>query len=199
MCVLLVAALAAEAASAQSLERLKALAVSAQSFRADFTYTVSSVHWDDRQVSSGSLVLQGMQYRIDTSTETIITHGPDMYVYRPLENQVLITTGEHIYSLSTLFGDFEEYYKVTETRPATYDGARHFAVRLAPRDDESSLREVTLWIRAADDMVTRILSVDVNDTTMDFELTSIDLNPEITSDTFALPFPESAEVIDLRS
>ncbi len=198
-CLLITAVLVAAPACGQSLKRLEQLAASAHGFRADFTYTVSSAYWDDQQEMHGSLVLQGVQYRVETESEVILSHGLDTYVYRPLDNQVLITATEPTLSPATLFGDFEEHYEIASTQPVTYQGTRHLAVVLLPRDSDSSILEVRLWVRSTDEMVIRIQSVDVNETTMDFELTNIDLRPQIGPDTFELSFPESAEMIDLRS
>ena len=195
----LVAVLMTTPAAAQGFAWLQKLAAQADGFRAEFTYTASSAYWDDQQAFSGSLVLQGSRYRIETNAEVILSHGSDTYVYRPLENQVLITSEEPTFSPATLFGDFEQYYRVAETESSTYRGARHHTIRLAPRDPDSPVLEVVLWMRTADGVVTRIQSVDVNETTMDIELAKIELHPRIDPQTFELSFPENAEIIDLRS
>ena len=199
ICLLITSVLATMPVGAQGLTWLQELAESRHGFRADFTYTVSSEYWEEEQALSGTLLLRGSQYRVETDSEIILSHGPDTYVYRPLENQVLITSGEPAFSPATLFGNFEEHYSVSGTESATYRGAHHHVVYLAPRQSDSSIVEVVLWMRSSDGMVARIQSVDVNETTMTFELTDIDLRPQIGPDTFELSFPQSAEVIDLRS
>ena len=197
--MLMLSVLVAEAVSAQSLASIKALAQSVQHFRASFTYTVSSPYWDDEEEHTGSLAVQGAQYRVETGTDVILSHGPDTYVYRPAENQVLITTGEPAFSPVTLFGNFEAFYEAVAMESVQYAGVRHHTVLLRPRDPDASVQEVAVWLRAGDGMITRVQSVDVNSTTMDIRLVDIDLNPRFAPDAFDLSFPESAEVIDLRS
>jgi len=199
VCLLAAIVLSVSSASAQDLNRLREIVGAAQGFQADFTYTTSSAYWDDRQVFTGRLVFRGTQYRVDTATEIIISHGPDTYTYRPSENQVLITATEPTFSPATLFGDFDQYYTVTGSRNTTYEGTPHHAVILQPRDPELPVVEATLWMRINDSMISRIQLVDVNETTTDLRLNNVQLHPQIDSAIFDLSFPEDVEIIDLRS
>ena len=78
-------------------------------------------------------------------------------------------------------------------------GVRYSVIYLEPRDEDISIRRVTLWIREGDAMVSSIQVVDINDTVMDFVLDKIDLNPAFGPRAFDLDFPEGAEIIDLRN
>ncbi len=186
-------------AAAQGLAWLQTLASAQDGFRADFRCTISSPYWEEGQSFSGSLLMQGDRYRVDTGGEIIIAHGADTYVYRPVDNQVLITGQDPAFSPATLLGDFDEHYRVTDTERVVVGGTGYHLVHLAPLSQASTLVEVKLWMRADDGAVTRTVSMDVNETTMDIELTAIDLRPRIGPDTFALSFPQSVEFIDLRN
>ncbi|MEX0599474.1 MAG: outer-membrane lipoprotein carrier protein LolA, partial [Rhodothermales bacterium] len=59
--------------------------------------------------------------------------------------------------------------------------------------------QATLSMRTRDHNITRLQVVDVNGTTMDFNLTNIELNPALDSTVFQFTPPNGAEVIDLRS
>ena len=61
---------------------------------ASFVHQLSSELWEGSRTLTGSIQLSGDQYRIETLFEIIIGRGDEVWIYRPEDQQVLITTVE---------------------------------------------------------------------------------------------------------
>lgn len=184
------------------IQRLKAKYDKIESLRAEFNQTLTSSYSPDKSASSGVLVLKGDQYRVETSSQTLVTNGRVTWVYLPEENQVLINDfvkDESTFSLNDFFFDYDKRYNVSDVTPAQIEGQKHHVLTLTPKSRDSLFEKVTLSMRDRDDIVTRLRVTDVNGTTMDFTLTNIQLNPTLGNGTFNFSPPKTAEVIDLRS
>ena len=191
----------AEAAEAVFL-RLQAKYESLESLRADFTQTMSSPYSEQDESFSGTMILQGEKYRIETETELLFVNGIETYVYRPNERQVLINDvveGEESFSPSAFLLNYDDRFTVLDAETVLLNGEKHHRLNLKPKGDDSFFREATLWMRDRDDLITRLSMLDVNETRMMFELTNIEVNPALEDDVFTFTPPDGVEVIDLRS
>ena len=47
-------------------------------------------------------------------------------------------------------------------------------------------------------LVTQLIAVDLNDVRMVFELSSIEVDPDLDPETFTFQVPEDVELVDLR-
>jgi outer membrane lipoprotein-sorting protein len=144
----------------------------------------------------------GDNYRVETSSQTIITDGLITWVYNSIENQLIINDYEEdetTFSISDFFFSFDEKYSVREVRAETIGGARHHVLALTPLDEGSFFTDVTLWVRASDSIITKLQVLDANETTMNFDLNSIVINPEVAADAFSFTPADDTDVVDLRS
>ncbi len=191
----------AQSASAV-FERLKDKYDSVESLRAEFSQTMTSSYMDDEATSQGVLVIQGERYRVETDGQTLVTDGRVTWVYMQSENQVLINdynNDEQTFSISEFLFDYDENYDASEVAAATMGGERHYVLTLTPKSDEAFFTEATLAMRDRDDLITELKVVDVNGTTMRFNLENIQLNPALQEDVFTFTPPQGTEVVDLRS
>ncbi|MFW5955763.1 MAG: LolA family protein [Rhodothermales bacterium] len=200
LCLGLVIAGTADAQSADAIaQRLNAKYASLTALRADFTQTMTSEHSDIRDQKTGSLLLRGDDYRLETGDDIYARLGSDVWRYSRSENQVVVSDymdDEATFSVNDLFFRYEELFTVTGVEAESYRGERHFRMTLRPRVEESLFNEVTLWMRDRDDIVTRMRMLDLNGTIMDFQLEDVELNPRLSENAFAPP--AGAEVINLR-
>lgn len=183
-------------------ERLKDKYDSIESLRAEFSQTMSSSYMDEEATSRGVLVVQGDRYRVETEGQTLVTDGDVTWVYMPSQNQVLINDyneDEQTFSISDFLFDYEDNYDASEVALTQLGGKRHFVLTLTPKKDDAFFTEATLSVRESDNVITRLQVVDVNGTTMVFNLENIQLNPPLQKNTFSFTPPEGTEVIDLRS
>ena len=177
------------------IERLRARYDAMQAMRATFSQTTSSTYLDDAEHFEGDILIQGDQYRIEMSNQTIVTNTVVSWVFNKSENQVLINDyelDENTFSLSTFLDEFDSVYDVDSyTRIGKLD-----VLTLLPQDPLSLFRTVKLW--ADGNVVVRLNVVDMNDVEMNFELSDIQFNPELSDQTFIFSVPTGVEVIDLR-
>ena len=177
------------------IERLRTRYDAMQAMRATFSQTTSSTFLDNVEHFEGDILIQGDQYRIEMSNQTIVTNTIVSWIFNRSENQVLINDyepDENTFSLTTFLDEFDSAYDVV-----SYERKDKLDVlALRPQDPLSMFRDVTLW--ADGDIVVRLDVVDMNDVKMKFELSDIQFNPELSDQTFIFSIPNGVEVIDLR-
>jgi outer membrane lipoprotein carrier protein len=194
---------AANETAAQSVDaianRLNAKYSSLQSVKAEFTQTMTSEFSDIREQKTGQLILRGDDYRLDTGDEVYARQGNNVWRFSRTENQVVISDAmddEGSFSVNDLFFRHNELFRVSDVRTEQHEGTRHYRLTLQPRQEDAFFREVTLWMRDRDDIVTRLHMVDLNGTIMEFRLRNVELNGRIAPGSFELP--SGARVVDLR-
>ncbi len=194
-----------QAARAQSgkdvLDRLQDRYRDVAALKAEFTQTVSSPFTTAGEQFSGTLVLSGDRYRVETGQQTIVTDGKTMWIYNADERQVLVNDfvkDETTFSLSDFLFHFEDVYEIVSVGRALSGGENHDVLRLRPKNPEAFFTEITVVMRERDDLVTRLEVVDINDSKMIFSLRKIEMNPDLAANTFVFNPPDGAEVVDLR-
>lgn len=183
-------------------DRLLAKYNAIDALRAEFTQTMSSSYMDQEESFTGLLILQGEKFRIETATEVLVVNGQETYVYRPNEQQVLISDvveDEASFLPTDFLLHHDERFDVLDVDVVTYNGERHYRLNLKPKSADSFFRQATLWMRDRDDIITKMTVLDVNETRMVFTLDNIELNPSLDADTFNFTPPDGVEIIDLRS
>jgi outer membrane lipoprotein carrier protein len=187
------------------IRRLEAKYNGGQALQAAFTRTLSQ--GGQMNSLSGTLTLQGDRYRVETGRQTLVTNGETTWIYTPARGQVLVNDyveDETAFSPSHFFDGYRERYRVAGVRTAQRDGAErdgaeHRVLTLEPKEPGAFFREVTLWMRASDAVITRLTVEDANASTMTFTLRDVSFGVPTSASTFRFDAPQSAEVVDLRS
>jgi len=183
------------------LDRLQTQYKSIDAFQASFTQTISSTFSTAEEHFSGTLILSGDRYRVETGGQTIVTDGKVTWIYNEDEHQVLINNyvkDETTFSLNDFLFHFEDVYEIVSVGRALSAGENLDVLRLRPKDADAYFREIMLVMRTRDDLVTRIEVTDVNDSRMTFQLREIKLNPALGPNVFSFTPPSGTEVVDLR-
>lgn len=186
---------AQDRSSSEVLNRVRTAYASTDALRAQFTQQVGG------STMEGTLTLHGDQYRIETADQILVTDGRTAWAYSKTDNQVLVseaTEDATAFSPSTFFTRYPDQFNVTVRGTETLNGTRHDVLRLTPKDGNTYVQEVTLYVRSADSLPARARVVDGNGTTMTFDLHNMERNPRISADTFRFSAPRGAEVVDLR-
>lgn len=141
------------------------------------------------------------RYRIESDHQTLVTDGATVWSYSPVNKQVLVDRyKESQNSLSPehfLLNLPSNYYasllgreRVNETSQVT--------LRLVPKDDQSFVRSMKIWVEEETWVVRKVELVDVNDTQTVYTVHDIRLNSNLPDSTFAFSAPPGTEVVDLR-
>lgn len=184
----------------QLVRRLEEKYNSDQALKAQFTQTVSQ--GGQTNTLSGTLTLQGDRYRVTTDQQTLVTNGETTWIYTPARGQVLVNDyveDETAFSPSRFFDGYRERYRVSDVRTTQREGEKHYVLTLKPKQEGAFFREVTLWMRASDAVVTRLAVRDANQSKMTFALRDVSFGVETDASTFRFDAPQDAEVVDLRS
>ena len=171
------------------------------SMRLRFVQTATSTFMDTDERYAGDLVFTDTSYRIETSNQTIVSDGITTWVYNRGQDQVIINDfveDEGAFSLTTFLRSFSEEYLSSWEGTQTLDGKRHDRLRLLPKNGLAAFRQVDLWVRQSDTLVTRLIAVDLNDVRMVFDLSEIVVNPPLPTDYFMFEVPADVDVVDLR-
>jgi chaperone LolA len=187
--------------SAEALiDRLEEKYDGGQALHAQFSQTISQN--GQTRTLEGTLTLKGDRYRVETNRQTLVTDGETTWTYTPARKQVLVNDyaeNETAFSPGRFFDGYQERYRVTNVRTAQRSGTRHRVLTLKPRQGGAFFQKVTLWMRASDAVVTRLVVMDANGSRMTFSLRDVTFGAETTASTFRFDAPQGVEVVDLRS
>ncbi len=169
---------------------------------ASFEHILTSDLWEGSQTMTGSIQLHKNQYRIETLYEVITGQDDEAWIYRPEENQVLITTIDEeglAYSPGTLFRSYERFYDAHTSEYDLLDGVPHYRLELSPIRSDVSITSLTLWVREHDLIPTKMVVLNQNSSQTEIHLSNIRVGVSFPPDMFEFYPPEGVEVIDLRS
>lgn len=183
------------------IQRLQTKYDGIETLSASFTQTMKSEYLDSAESASGSLALNGNQFRIETPEQTFVTDGAFTWLFNSANQEVLINdyVEEDMFPVRELLFDYDDKYEVVDVRSDKYRGETVDVLEMSARDDMSLYRKLTLYIRRSDTVVTRLEILDANETEMIFELDDIELNPKFGEDVFTFVPPADTNVVDLRS
>jgi len=193
--------LAASAQEAPSLQALQARYDRLQGLQAAFTQVTSSEFANGSTQLTGSVLLAGNKYRVETPAQTVVTNGTTTWIYSPADSQVVVNDADAETSTITpqaFLTTSAEAYNVTSTRSATRGGTPHHVVSLSAAGSSARFKEATLWVRRSDQIITRLRATDRNGATLDLRLRDIVVDPSLDAATFSFSAPRGVEVVDLR-
>lgn len=171
--------------------------------QASFTQTITSEFAGDTTRVTGSVLLAGNKYRVESPDQTVITNDSTTWIYTPADSQVVVNDAEQNASTvtpETFLTASATRYTITSSTSTSRLGVPHVQLVVEGSGSEARFREATLWVRTTDALVTRMKGTDRNGSTLDLRLHDIVLNPEeLKGDApFAFTPPADVEVIDLR-
>jgi len=183
------------------LNKLESSYQSLSAIKASFTQTLASDYTEETSSMSGTMLLKGENYRLEMKEQTLVTDGTTSWIFLPSDNQVLINNVENddtVISPSDFFSLHNKDYTASFVETETVNGSTHDHIKLSPSKKNSYVAEAHIWVRRSDNMPTKVRIKDENQTSIVFELSSIEKNPIINQSTFTMDIPSGAEVIDLR-
>lgn len=202
---IVLATLAVEPVHAQSnrmsLESIQTAYTNLDALQAEFTQVVSSDFAEDSTRLSGTVLLSGNKYRVQTPEQTVVTDGTTTWIYTPADTQVVVNDaaeGESAVTPDAFLTASAERYTVTETRNVQRSGRPHQRLEIEATDSSSQFESATLWVRGSDQIVSRMRATDRNGSTLDLRLHEIEVNPPLPNNAFTYHPPAGVEVIDLR-
>ena len=175
---------------------------SMQDATATFSQRVKFNFSNIEQTFSGTLTMKKPnRYRVESEHQTLVTDGSAVWSFSPANKQVLVDRyKENHNSLSPekfLLNLPAQYYS-TLLKTEKIGNADAFVLKLVPKDDQSFITSVKMWVESGSWLVRRVLIVDMNDTETDYTITDMKLNTRVPDSLFSFTPPAGTEVVDLR-
>ena len=152
------------------------------------------------QTSSGTLYIKKeKKYRIETSTQTIVTDGTTSWSYSPSKKQVVIDyykeTGNTFSPNKYLFQYPENFYSDLAGKE-TLNEKDVYVLTLKPRES-GYVKSAKLWV-GKDDWIIKKIYIVTEESTATYSLKNVQTNIGLTNSKFTFTPPEGTEVIDMR-
>ena len=170
--------------------------------RATFIQTVKFGFTNIEQTFAGTLSLRKpKKYRIESEHQTIITDGTTVWLYSPVNRQLVIDHfKENANSVSpeNFLTTLPSTYYISLLAREDSSGRSLLVLRMVPKDDRSFIQSVKLWIDEKKWEVHKIQVVDANETETTYVLKNGQTNVRLDDALFDFVPPDGTEIVDLR-
>jgi len=175
---------------------------SIQDATARFTQHVKFGFSKIEQSFSGTLKMKKPhQYRVETEYQTLVTNGVTVWSFSPVNKQVLIDrykeTADSFTPEQFLLNLPANYFATLVQTDAGTEKSL-LALKLSPKDDQSFIKSMKVWVEEGSWVVKKVEMLDVNDTEKIYTVQEIKINSNLKESTFAFTAPPGTEVVDLR-
>ena len=162
------------------------------------TFELSKV---EQNVTGTLLLKKNNKYRVETREQTIVTDGVTVWSYSAANKQVLIDhfkMDENSISPEKILSGAPSEYVSTFLGTDKIGTSDVFALKLVPRDEQSLVKTMRLWIDNSTWLIKKAEIVDVNGKETDYLVTEVKINTGLQDSSFIYQVPEGAEAVDLR-
>lgn len=175
---------------------------SIQDVTARFTQHVKFGFSKIEQSFSGTLRMKKPnRYRVETEYQTLVTDGTTVWSFSPVNKQVLIDkykeTADSFTPEQFLLNLPANYYATLVQAEAGTEKSL-VTLKLVPKDDQSFIKSMKVWVDEGSWFVKKVEMLDVNDTEKIYSVLEIKINTNLKDNTFAFTAPPGTEVVDLR-
>lgn len=186
------------------LEKVEEMYATVNDASAEFTQTVTFKYAKVEQSFSGTVSMKKKnKYRVESQQQTLVTDGATVWVYSPVNNQVLIDAYRetpNTFSPEKFLVGLPKNFRAALVDDNTPEGHAATVLKLLPKSDVSKfVKSLKVWINDNDWSVRRVEYIDMNETRTVYSLKSIIFNKGISDERFTFKAPETAEIVDLRS
>ena len=147
-------------------------------------------------------VKDGMQYRLETDDQIIVTDGKSVWTYSPFNSQVLIDRvkeGDGSLLPRDLLFKYPRDYMATLIDEQTIDGRRYYVLKLDPKEGVYGyIKTMKIWVDTKSYLISNIEYEDFNENISGFEVQQVDTRTELPDELFRFEIKEGMEVVDLR-
>ena len=166
---------------------------------ADYVQTFNWKLAQETHTISGSICIRnGVQFRIETPDQLIITDGTTLWTVSHNNEQVIIDVSENNTSDNPFLKSFLRNIMESYNVQLIDEQNNQWQLLLTALSQDEFQREIQLWIDKKSRLMTRIVQVDINENTAIYELTRIDTDTELKDEVFQARIPQGYEVIDMR-
>ncbi len=154
------------------------------------------------QTYAGTVMIKKpKRLRLEAENETIVTDGNTVWLYSPVNNQVIVDNykeNQNSVSPENFMLNLPHDYYATLLGVDKGKNTPLLTLKLVPKDDRSFVKSVKVVVDGSTYNVRTIVIMDVNDTETTYTITSMKFNTNINDKEFVYVPPPGVEVVDLR-
>jgi len=172
-----------------------------ESLSMDFVKVVRSKIFETETTVQGKMIFKNPdKFRIDTQDETITSDGKFVWTYSAENAQViknLAERSEDFFKPYQYLSDFRSRYVPQLDGEEKIDRIQCFKLALTPREEDASIKNMTVWVDQKSLLARRLVYQDLNgnQTTLTFQ--HIKPNRTIKDSEFVYQAPPGVEEVDL--
>lgn len=166
----------------------------------DFDFIFENESQNIKEKQNGKLEVEGNQFRLTMSEQTVINDGKFQWIYLPEINEVQIMEHDPEDEMMTpnkLFNIYEEDYKYIYIGAKSEKGKRLHIIDLYPKESGAFIK-INLVVDAAKNEIYSIVMQDKNGGTYSYLVNSFSSNNKLKPFKFNAENYPGLEVIDLR-
>ena len=141
------------------------------------------------------------RYRVETEYQTLVTDGTTVWSFSPVNKQVLIDRYKETpdsFTPEQFLLNLPSNYYATLLQSETGSEKSVITLKLVPKDDQSFIKSMKVWVDEGSWVVKKVEMLDVNDTEKTYTVLEIKINTSLRDTTFVFTPPSGTEVVDLR-
>ena len=169
---------------------------------AKFTQHVTFNFSKIEQTFAGTLTMKKPnKYRVESEHQTIVTNGTVVWSYSPFNKQVLVDRykeNQNTLSPEKFLLSLPAQYYATLLGKEKLESMETVVLKLVPKDDQSFIKSVKMWVQEKTWLVRKVLVLDVNDTETEYTINDLRINTHVNESLFSFTPPAGTEVVDLR-
>jgi outer membrane lipoprotein-sorting protein len=158
---------------------------------------------DERQEIHGKIcVKNGVQFRIESQDQIIVTDSKIVWTLNKLNKQVTIDYANPDEQENPFLKSFFEKYfndynaKFIGTEKVENEDLKH--LQLTAKVEEAFIRKLDLWIEDKTAIIKRVTQLDLNENETQYVIHKVEFDPELPAKYFSLQIPDDYEVLDFR-
>lgn len=155
----------------------------------------------EQQISGTLFVKKNNKYRVELDDQVIVTDGQTLWSYSASNNQVIIDRfKQDAQSLSPekILVGTPENFTATLVGEETLAGSQATILKLVPKDEQSFIHSLRLWIDEKEWMIRQVEIVDVSEKQTTYAVLELRTNTGLQDSRFVYRIPEGVDVVDLR-
>jgi len=202
LCALLSASLAEGLTGQEVVDRARERLGKAEAISLGFRRTLYWKMADMEEEVEGKLFfLKPDRFRLETPVQVVVTDGRTMWSYSAENEQVIVSPYHRSDDPSSPERILFEY---SENYTAAYVGEEKIGkmvcdvVRLTPKEKDSNIVWMKVWVDRKKRVTVKIRFVDVNENEITYDLSKIKMNPKLSEALFRFDVPEGVDVVDMR-
>lgn len=190
--------------AAEVLEKVQDAYSNVEDATASFTQSVSLKYAKIEQAFTGTVMMKkGNRYRIESQEQTLVTDGKTVWMYSPVNKQVLIDSYKETpdsFSPERFLVGLPKNFRAALVNDDGSDIHAAYTLKLSPKPGVAKyLKSLKVWVDDTDWSIRALEYIDVNETRTVYSLKDVRFNTGIPDERFIFAVPEHVEVIDMRS